>query len=103
MNISGIVVKTAPEHLDQVIERLKKSGLCEVHFHDDNGKIVVTLQGKDTSEEIRKLREIMELPDVLCADLAYSYSEGETALSLEKLNLSRDAVPNALKTLSYEL
>ncbi|HSB31672.1 MAG TPA: chaperone NapD [Candidatus Sulfobium mesophilum] len=103
MNISGIVVKTAPEHLEQVIERLKTSGLCEVHFRDDKGKIVITLQGKDTNEEIRKLREIMELPDVLCADLAYSYSEDETALSLDKLNLNRDAVPNALKTLSSDL
>ena len=98
MNISGIVVKTAPEHLDRVIECLKASGLCEIHFLDKQGKIVVTLEGKDTNEEIRKLREIMNLPNVLCADLAYSYSEGETVLSLKGLDGNRDAVPDALKS-----
>jgi nitrate reductase NapAB chaperone NapD len=31
MNISGIVVKAAPENREAVIEALKTSGLCEVH------------------------------------------------------------------------
>ncbi len=103
MNISGIVVKTAPEDLNRVVERLKSSGLCEIHFLDGKGKIIVTVEGKDTDEEIRKLREIMNLPYVLCADLAYSYNEDETRLSLDRLDLNRDAVPHALKLFPADL
>lgn len=98
MNISGIVVKTAPEDLNGVVERLNSSGLCEIHFLDEKGRIIVTVEGKDTDEEIRKLREIMNLPGVLCADLAYAYNEDETMLSLDMFDLNRDAVPHALKS-----
>ena len=98
MNISGIVVKAAPENIERVIETLKASGLCEIHFTDDSGKIIVTLEGKDTNEEIRKLREIMNLPDVLCADLAYSYSEDEMEKDLSHIERKTEAVPEALKS-----
>lgn len=103
MNISSIVVKTAPEHFEHVMETLKASGLCEIHFMDETGKIVVTLEGKDTDEQIRKMREIMNLPDVLCADLAYSYSESEMELNLCRLERNRDAVPDALKSFQADL
>ena len=103
MNISGIVVKTAPEHIDRVIETLRASGLCEIHFRDETGKIVVTLEGTDTHEEIRKLRDIMSLPNVLCADLAYSYNESETELGLCRFERNRDAVPDALKSRPADL
>ncbi|MGE5237971.1 MAG: chaperone NapD [Chloroflexota bacterium] len=78
MNISSVVVKTAPEHLDTVLETLRGSDLCEVHFHDDSGKIIVTLEGSSIGEEMVKMKEIMNLPHVLSATLAYSYSEGDT-------------------------
>ncbi len=83
MNISSVVVRTAPEDLDAVLESLRASGLCEVHFHDDSGKIVVTLEGSSIGEEMVKMREIMNLPLVLSATLAYSYSEGDTGGSAE--------------------
>ena len=98
MNISGIVVKAAPENISRVIETLKASGLCEVHFTDNAGKIVVTLEGKDTNEEIRKLREIMNLPDVLCANLAYSYNEDEMENDLGRIERKTEAVPDALNS-----
>jgi len=103
MNISSVVVKTAPEHFDRVMETLKASGLCEIHFMDETGKIVVTLEGRDTDEEIRKMRQIMDLPDVLCADLAYSYSESEIELNLCQLERGKGAVPDALKSFPEDL
>ena len=99
MNISGIVVKAAPEDREAVIEAMKASGLCEVHLHDERGTIIVTVEGEDTGEEVKKMREIMNIPHVLCADLAYSYNEDETEDSLCRLELIRDAVPEALKSL----
>jgi nitrate reductase NapD len=97
MNISGMVVKTAPEHLDQVMESLNASGLCEIHFHDETGKIIVTVEGTDTGEEVKKMRDIMNFPHVLCVDLAYSYNEDGLEGNLEQLERVRDAVPEALR------
>ena len=99
MNISGIVIKTAPENRETVIASLQGSGLCEVHLSDEQGTIIVTVEGEDTGEEVKKVREIMNIPHVLCADLAYSYSEDETEGSLLRLERIRDAVPDALKSL----
>jgi nitrate reductase NapD len=73
VSISGIVVKTAPEHLETVMAALEASGLCEIHFHDPGGKIVVTVEGEGEGDDVRKMREIMDLPHVLCVDLAWSY------------------------------
>jgi nitrate reductase NapAB chaperone NapD len=103
MNISGIVVKAAPENREAVIEALKTSGLCEVHLHDEQCTIIVTVEGEDTGEEVKKMREIMNIPHVLCADLAYSYNEDETEGSLFRLERVRDAVPDALKSLPADL
>lgn len=70
---------------------------------DETGKIVITLEGNDTNEEIRKLREIMNLPNVLCANLAYSYTENEMELNLCQLERNRAAVPDALKSFPADL
>ncbi len=77
MNISSIVVKAAPGKGNAVLEGLRESGLCEVHFHDDRGRIVVTIEGRSIDEEMEKLKAIQALPSVVAAHLAYAYSEDE--------------------------
>jgi len=97
MSISGIVVRTAPEHLSDVLDRLRSSGLCEVFFHDEAGKIIVTVEGKDTGEEVEKMKSIMNIPHVLCANLAYSYCEEESGDVADRPKRVADAVPDVLK------
>lgn len=98
MNVSSIVVKTAPEYLDDVMDALKTGGLSEVHFHDKTGRIIVTVEGEDAGEEVLKMREIMNLPHVLSAELAYSYSENELDRAREEIDKSVSAVPEALNS-----
>lgn len=97
MNISGIVVKAAPKQVDDVMEALRASGLCEVYFHDNAGRIIVTVEGADTNEEIRKMKEIMGLPGVICANLAYTYNEEEIEGALEQMKDAMQQVPDALQ------
>lgn len=97
MSVSGIVVKTAPEHLGEVMAALDASGLCEIHFHDVSGRIVVTVEGRGDGDDVRKMREIMNLPHVLCVDLAYSCQEDEEEASTVKGERIRKSVPDALK------
>jgi len=78
MNISSLVVKVLPMNMDPALEALNRSGLCDVHFHDQQkGTVVVTIEGKDTGEEMDKMKAIEKLPHVLGAALVYAYSEAE--------------------------
>lgn len=77
MNISSVVVKTLPEHLATVRSSLLASGLCEIHFSDDLGRIVITLEGEESADETTKLKEIQKLPHVVSADFSYTYTDEE--------------------------
>ncbi len=98
MNISSLVVKTDPRNTDAVRAELSRSSLCDVFFHDaEKGMIVVTIEGKDTGEEMEKLKAIERVPHVLSAALVYAYSEAELGEAVRKLAASGPAVPAALK------
>ncbi len=97
MNISSLVITTAPQHLQQVIKSLENSGLCEIHFIDEKGKIIVTIEGENVSEEVSKVKEIEQMPHVLTADLMYSYSEEELANAIEDFKKVEELVPDVLK------
>lgn len=75
MNISSILVQTKPEHLDSTKKTLEKSELCDVFFTDKSGKIVVTIEGEDVKVETEKLKQIQNLPNVISAQMSYTYSD----------------------------
>jgi nitrate reductase NapD len=78
MNISSIVVRVESEYVDEVLKTLQEADFCDYHFHDKNlGKIIVTVEGRDISEEIAKVKKIQEIPHVISADLMMAYSEDE--------------------------
>ena len=66
-------------------------------FHDETGKIIVTIEGKNTEEEVRKMKVILNMLHVLCANLAYSYCEEESENGAERSTNLADAVPDVLK------
>ena len=77
MNISSVVLKVNPNNLQKVLKELKSSDICEVHLHDELGRVIVIIEGRDISEEIRKLKILETMPNVISADMVYSYSEDE--------------------------
>jgi nitrate reductase NapD len=77
MNISSIIVKTRPEHLEDVKKELEKTGICEIHFDDARGIVIVTIEGENVEEEINKVRFLEALPNVISADMHMSYCEEE--------------------------
>ncbi len=78
MNISSIVVKTHPDHLEEVKVALNDSGLCEVHFSDEKGRIVAVVEGDSDADEADKLKVIARLDHVMSADFACTYIDPET-------------------------
>ena len=95
MNISSIVVQTLPKYLDEVIESLKKSEVCDYHMHDEKGRIIITIEGEGVQEELKKLKVIEAIPHVISADMQMAYSEEELSSHLEVLE-NADAVPKVL-------
>jgi nitrate reductase NapD len=85
MNVSSIVVKTVPEHMESVISRINEIDFCEVHFSDAEGKIVVTIEGNSIHDQMESMKCIQGMPFVANANLVYSYCEDELAEALEKI------------------
>ncbi len=102
MNISSIVVQTLPKYLDEVVESLKNCEVCDYHMHDDKGRIIVTIEGKDVSDELKKLRVIESIPHVAAADMQMAYSEDELEANMEQLE-NADVVPAMLNDNDIDL
>lgn len=86
MNVSSFVVKVPPAEMDLALAVLRGSGLCEVHFQDrEKGTVIVTVEGKDTGEEMDKMKAIEKLPHVLGAALVYAYSEAELDETVKRM------------------
>lgn len=97
LNVSGLVVKVDPRRVEETVSMLRDSDLCEVYFHDASGKIIVTIEGENAGDEMRKMKEIQDLPHILSADLAYSYCEDELAEARKNFADRADAVPKKLQ------
>ncbi|MDA3946345.1 MAG: chaperone NapD [Helicobacteraceae bacterium] len=95
MNVSSIVVQTVPKYLEEVVQSLKECKVCDYHFHDEKGRIIITIEGESVSEELEKLRVVEELPHVVAADMQMAYSEDELNAHMEVIN-NADAVPKML-------
>jgi nitrate reductase NapD len=96
MNISSIVIQTTPKFLDEVVENLKASPLCDYHFHDEKGRIIVTIEGEGVEEETKKLTAIQEMPHVVAADMHFAYSEEELEKERDKLEIEGTDIPDWL-------
>ncbi len=95
MNISSIVVQTVPEHLEEVVTSLKACEVCDYHMHDEKGRVIITIEGENVSQELEKLRVVEAIPFVYAADMQMAYSEDELDEQISFIN-ERDAVPKIL-------
>ena len=95
MNISSIVVKTLPKFLDEVVETLKNTPECDYHLHDEEGRVIITIEGSGVEEELKKLRVIEAIPHIISADMQMAYSEDELNEHMEVI-ANGDAIPRML-------
>jgi len=96
MNLSSIVVLVKPEHLEEVIISINASDDYEYHLHDERGRIITTIEGKDTEEEISKLKKLNAMPHVISAEMVFAYSEDELEKDRDKLEKTKNNMPDWL-------
>ena len=77
MNISGILVQTKPENVQDVLSDIKAEKDWEYHLHDEKGRIILTIEGINAEEELKKLNKLKLIRNIITADMVYSYSEDE--------------------------
>ena len=95
MNISSVVVQTVPKFLDEVVASLKNSDACDYHLHDAKGRIIITIEVEDVSEELKKMKVIEMIPHVVSAEMQMAYSEDELEANMQRLE-NADLVPKML-------
>ncbi|PHS42300.1 MAG: nitrate reductase [Sulfurovum sp.] len=102
MNISSIVVQVLPKNYDALKEELEASGVCDYHFGDkERGKMIVTIEGEDVGEEIKKLVVIQKTKGVIAADMMQTYQE-ELETAIKELE-EADVVPDMLNMDSVDI
>jgi nitrate reductase NapD len=77
MVISGIVMASRPEQLDQLRETVNRIEWADAHFSDSNGRLVVTIEAEGIDESMERLKELQQLPHVLMAEMSQYYIEDE--------------------------
>jgi len=100
MNVSGILVVTSPEHIDNVTEQLETVDGIDIHYIDDtSGRIVITQEAETISAEVEGLKRIRSLPHIILAEMSSHYFEEDRELvnvippELDDESLQQDAVP----------
>ncbi len=79
MVVSGLLVNTLPEKLEQVKKNLGTMKGVEINSVVDNYKIVVIIESKTVEDEVAISKEIARMDGVLGINLAYHhFEENET-------------------------
>lgn len=74
MNLSGILVVTRPQRLEEMVTTLNALPGVEVHHSDpQTGRIVLVQEADSVDAEVAGLRRIQSLPEVALAEMVYHY------------------------------
>ena len=76
-HIASFIVLARPDALSQVCEQLRTLPGTEVHQHDGNGKIIITIEG-DTTAHISQITQAIGLLDgVLACNMVFHQCDNE--------------------------
>ena len=95
MNVSGILVVTSVERLDETATALSALPGVEVHHTDPaGGRLVITQEASSVHEEMDGLKRIKALPHIVLAEMVHHHFED----SKEMLDpIAETEVPAQLK------
>jgi len=75
MNISGVVVRAFPGHIENVWQTLEQLDGVEVHGANEDGRLVVTVEQQGEREIADLLMHMQDVPGVLSASMVYHQFE----------------------------
>ena len=75
MNISGVLVRSYPEHIQSVWQELAQIEGVEVHGSNDDGRMVVTIEQDDAGSMSDMLVRMNDVHGVLSTSMIYHQFE----------------------------
>lgn len=96
MNYSGIFATTQPKNLEAMTRSINGLEWAEVYQSDENGRIVVVLEGETTEEEIARLQKLKRLPGILTAEMVYHYFEDEAETMRNETGIDLESIQTYL-------
>ena len=75
MNISGVMVRAYPEKIQAVEDILTSMEGVEVHGHNEDGRMVITVEQQSANNISDTLVQIQDVPGVLSAAMIYHQFE----------------------------
>jgi nitrate reductase NapD len=75
MNISGIVLRTRPEHAEEVRATLAALPGVEVHAATGDGRLVLTLEDAGTASAADTFVQLHDIRGVMSVAMIYQYSD----------------------------
>jgi len=79
MSISGLVVQTRPENVENLSNTLSLMTGVEVHTTTETGSLVVTVDLPDDAQASETFSKFMEIEGVLNTSMIYNYFEQDNA------------------------
>jgi len=77
MNISAILVCTPPEHLLPFQESLNALPWAEVHHVEEDGRMIVIVEGENTEEDLARIKALKAMPHAISATMIQYCFEDE--------------------------
>ena len=77
MNISGVLITTAPESIPSISQSINAFSWAQTHHSDASGRMIVTIEAETTGEEIERLKTLKQLEGVLFAEMVVHCFEDE--------------------------
>ena len=77
MNIAGVLVHARPDKAPDVAAQLAALPGVEVHRHNDDGRLVITVEEVDETTTGERLLAIQKLEGLLSASLVYHHFDSD--------------------------
>ena len=96
MNISAVQVATNPDKQLLVKDKIDAFAWSEVHHCSNDGRMIITIEGETTEEDLERLKTIKQLPDVLSAGMVQYCFEDEMQEMWDSTHNSPTIIPEYL-------
>ncbi len=78
MNLSALLIHTQPTKLPDLITRIEAVSWAKTHHHDEQGRLIVTVEAADLREDQQRLEKIQSLPGVISAEVVEFWPDMQT-------------------------
>jgi|GEM_PF-1011704 len=74
-NICAVVIQTEPKEVESVLENIEKMQICDIHFYNMEGKIIVTLESENPQKQIETINIFQTIHNVIHVGIHFIYSD----------------------------